>query len=434
MSSLNAKAKAPVVNHAGGPSRRFTPYQELRRAVLSCMLWEDTFYESGESIAQRIQGLCDKVTKDELSSLAVEAREVFKLRHVPLLLLCGLVKRGGEGVADVVARVIQRPDEMAELMAIYKSLGNEKMAKQLQKGLAKAFLKFSEYQLAKYNRDGQWKLRDVLFMSHAKPANEDQKRVWESLINGTLPPPDTWEVELSAGKDKKEAFSRLLKEKKLGYLALLRNLRNMEHAGVDRGLVAEALANGDTSRILPFRFVAAARHAPSFEATLDKRMIELCKKDNVFDGKTIVLVDVSGSMVRPLSNRSDMSRMDAACALASLIAGDVRVFSFSSRVVEVPHRMGMAGVDAIRRSQPYIDTYLGAAIEHINTIPHDRLIVITDEQAQGRVPQPVATFPYLINVAPYRTGIEYGRWIGISGFSEGVIRYMKEFESFVNKI
>ena len=430
MSSLNAKLKTPVVNHAGGPSRRFTPYHELRRAVLSCLLWENQFYESGKSIAERILDLSDKVTHEELSSLAIEARTTFKLRHAPLLLLCALCKRGGPGVADTINAVVQRADELCELMAIYQSLGNKKISKQLQKGLAMAFTKFDAYQLAKYNRDGAWKLRDVLFISHARPKNDQQKNTWEKLINGTLESSDTWEVELSAGKDKKATFTRLILEGKLGYLALLRNLRNMEQAGVDRRIVQKALQEGDASRVLPFRFVAAARHAPQHEPILDKKLIAACKGNNNFKGRTIVLVDVSGSMDAQLSAKSDITRMDAACTLASVIDGDVRVFSFSERTVEVPHRLGMAGVDAIRKSQRHSSTRLGEAVRHANAIPHDRLIVITDEQAQGSVPDPVAKNAYLINVASYQTGINYGRWIGISGFSEGIIQYIKEFENF----
>lgn len=429
MSSLNAKIKAaPITTHEGAKAKRITDYEQLRRSVLACLLWEDQFYEGGQTIAERILEFADKCTKEQVSALALEARHQYKLRHVPLLLLCALAKKGGEGVADTVSNVISRADEMAELMAIYQSLGNKKLAKQLQKGLAKAFTKFSAYDLAKYNRDGAWKLRDVLFMAHPRPLNEEQDKLWKSLIDGTLPAPDTWEVQLSAGKDKKETFTRLIEEGKLGYLALLRNLRNMEQAGVDRGLVMRALERGNAERVLPFRFIAAARHAPQYEKVLDQKLIASCKGRNTLDGTTIVLVDVSGSMNSPLSGKSDLNRMDAACTLASMLDGDIRVFSFSRNVVEVPHRLGMAGVDAIRRSQPNTSTNLGDAMRKINAIKHDRLIVITDEQAYGHIPSPVVEKAYMINVASYRNGIGYDAWVHIDGFSESVLQYIKEIE------
>src|SRR5947207_2879649 len=134
----------------------------------------------------------------------------------------------------------------------------------LVKGLAAAFTKFDEYQLAKYDRAGAIRLRDVLFLAHAKPKDEAQAALWKRLIAGELATPDTWEVALSAsqGEGKREAWERLLRENKLGALALLRNLRNFREAGVDGDLVASALASMKTARVLPFRFIAAARYAP----------------------------------------------------------------------------------------------------------------------------------------------------------------------------
>ena len=85
------------------------------------------------------------------------------------------------------------------------------------------------------------KLRDVLFLSHAKPRDEAQAALWKRLIAGELVAPDTWEVALSSGADKREAWERLLTERKLGALALLRNLRNMQEAQVREELVVESL-------------------------------------------------------------------------------------------------------------------------------------------------------------------------------------------------
>jgi 60 kDa SS-A/Ro ribonucleoprotein len=69
------------------------------------------------------------------------------------------------------------------------------------------------------------KLRPVLFLFHAKPKDAEQAAVWKKLVENTLEPHDTWEVALSAGKDKRENFERLLREGKLGGPAVLRNLR-----------------------------------------------------------------------------------------------------------------------------------------------------------------------------------------------------------------
>jgi 60 kDa SS-A/Ro ribonucleoprotein len=276
------------------------------------------------------------------------------------------------------------------------------------------------------------KLRDVIRLTHPKPADAAQADLWKRAMNGELKTPDTWEVSLSAGADKREAWTRLLTERKLGYLALLRNLRNMVQAGVDPGLVREAIVarRGGAERVLPFRYIAAARACPQMEPALDQALSEAVLTMPVLSGTTAILVDVSDSMDDKLSTKSDLTRADAAAALASVIHGDRRVFTFSHQVVEVPPRLGMAGVDAILRSQPHGGTRLGAAIAAVNEqVKHDRLIVVTDEQSHDRVGDPVAKRAYMINVASAKNGVGYGRWTHIDGFSEGVLKFIAEVES-----
>lgn len=439
---LNIFAQRPAVTHEGAPAAVITAEQALRRSVLSCLLWENEFYEDGQSIADRIAALSIEVASQVLADLAVEARERFNLRHAPLMLLVGLVRHGGSLVAPTIERVIQRADDLTEFVAIYWRNGKRPFSKQMKRGLAAAFAKFDAYQLAKYDRDGPVKLRDVLFLIHAKPADEAQAALWKGVADRTLASPDTWEVALSGGADKKATFERLLAERKLGYLALLRNLRNMDQAGVDEALVTEAiLARRGAHRVLPFRYVAAARAAPRYERWLDEALMETVLQGPVFPGRTVILVDVSSSMTARLSAKSDLTRMDAAATLAAVIPGDVRVFSFSDGVVEVPARRGMAGVDAIVRSQPHHGTRLFDAVAEVNRkVVYDRLVVITDEQATdasrfghwiqgslGKLPDPKGK-GYVINVASARNGVGYGKWVHIDGFSEAVLTYIREAE------
>jgi hypothetical protein len=398
------------------------------------MLWEGEFYEDGVAIADRISETAKEVTPIGLSAMALEARNDFNLRHVPLLLLCALAEKRAalpHLVTEAVAATVQRADELTELLAIYWRNGRKPLPAGFKKGLAKALTKFDAYQLGKYNRDGAIKLRDVLFLTHAKPKDEEQAAVWKKLVEGTLEAPDTWEVSLSAGLDKKETFERLIKDGNLGYFALLRNLRNMEQAGCDLGLVKDAILarrNG-ANRVLPFRYIAAARACPQLEPALDLALHDAIAEMKELPGKTVVLVDVSGSMEHGLSGKSDLSRMDAAAALGSIVAGDLRLFTFSNGLVEVPPRRGMAGVDAIKRSQMHGSTMLRAALEHINkTVKHDRIIVVTDEQSHDGICEPVARHAYLINVASAKNGVGYGRWTHIDGFSESVLRYIAKAE------
>jgi len=419
--------------HEGAPARHISPELQLRRSVLACLLWESQFYEDGVEIAGRIAELVPKVAAEKVAALAVEAREQMKLRHVPLALVREMARHKTHRalVSETLARVIQRADELAEFVAIYWKDGRVPLSGQVKKGLAAAFPKFDEYQLSKYNRSGPIKLRDVLFLSHAKPRDHAQAVVWKKLIWGRLTTPDTWEVALSSGADKREAWQRLLAENKLGALALLRNLRNMKEAGVEEDLVLSALRSMNAVRVLPFRFLAAARYAPQWEEAIEQAMLKCVAGAEKLPGRTVVLVDVSGSMTAPLSRRSEMQRTDAAYGLAVLlreIGEKAAVYSFSDDLAAVPARRGFALRDAIDASQLHNSTQLGKAVEKLNQAErYDRLIVITDEQAHDSVAEPKGK-GYVINVASYKNGVGYGKWTHIDGWSESVVEYIRTLE------
>lgn len=424
-----------VRTHEGAKGRAFAPEQQLRRALMNCMLWEDQFYEDGVSIAQRMSDLVPKVKAEAVAALAIEAREEMKVRHAPLLIVREMARHETHRglVAETLERIIQRPDELTEFLAIYwaDALGPMQQRKkaavsaQVKKGLARAFAKFDAYQLAKYDRDGAVRLRDVLFITHAKPKDERQEKVWKQLVDGKLEAPDTWEVGLSAGADKKATFERLIAEKKLGALALLRNLRGMQVAGVPKAKIAKALDDMRTDRVLPYRFIAAAQYAPDLEPELEHAMFRSIEGHAKLKGKTILLVDVSGSMDGLLSGRSEMRRLDAACGLAVLareICEDVEIYTFSDAVKKVPARRGFALRDAIVKSQPHMSTYLGRAVQEVDR-KGARLIVFTDEQSHDRVDAPKG-LGYMVNVASYQHGVGHGDWRRIDGFSEKILDWI----------
>ena len=472
------RSNEPVFNNEktfeGGPAAvKIPPVKQLIRQVATCMLFENTFYEKGSQIAEEIAETCKQVPVMDIATTAILAREDFKLRHVPLFLLAQLDLRRSEMkglVAATTERVVQRPDEMAELLSIIEKVNPGKPIKkilsaQIKKGLAKAFQKFNEYQLAKWNRDNKIKLRDVMFLVHPKPKTfKDEnsvvvgdafverkygnavKRVqrhltgqgatWKKLVDGTLETPDTWEVALSAGKDRKETFERLIQEKKLGYMALLMNLRNMEQAGVNFSLVENALREGAPhSKALPFRFVSAFLAAPSYAQALSDAMLEAITKEPLH-GSTFMLIDVSASMDDTLSQKGTLNRWQAAAALAILlreVCQSIRVFTFSSIVVEVANLRGLGLLESIKLSQPHHSTLLGSAVDklmRLNSTP-DRLICITDEQSEdgiGRLKPSVRG--YLVNVAPYKPGLETsGGWTRINGFSERILDWIRFEES-----
>ncbi|MEY2757241.1 MAG: hypothetical protein RIR33_1019 [Pseudomonadota bacterium] len=400
---------------------------------------EDQFYEDGVSIADRIGKLVALVEPETVAAMAIGAREDMKLRHAPLLLVREMARHEGHKalVAATLERIVQRPDELTEFLAIYwaDALGPMQQRKraavsaQVKKGLAHALTKFDAYQLAKYDRDGAVRIRDVLFLTHAKPKDATQEKVWKELVDGKLAAPDTWEVALSGGANKRETFERLIAERKLGALALLRNLRGMLAAGVKKQAIARALEDMRTDRVLPYRFIAAAQHAPDLEPELEHAMFRAIEGHARLPGQTRILVDVSGSMDAQISARSEMRQLDAACGLAVLareICEDVEIFTFSNEVKKVPPRRGFALRDAIVKSQPHGGTELGKAVAQVDQ-KATRLIVFTDEQAHDPVGAPKG-LGYMVNVASYQHGVGHGPWRRIDGFSEKILDWIIAME------
>src|SRR6201990_2249581 len=187
---LNLSGFARLRTHEGAPAVRVTPEQALRRSVLACMLWEDEFYEDGVEIAGRIRELVPRVEPPRVAALAIEAREAMKLRHVPLLLVREMARHPSHRslVAQTLARVIQRADELSEFVAIYWADGRAPLSGQVKKGLAAAFTRFDEYALAKYDRAGVGRLRGVLFLCHARPNDDDQAALFRRLIEVNIYP------------------------------------------------------------------------------------------------------------------------------------------------------------------------------------------------------------------------------------------------------
>jgi len=479
MASINAKAKAKTeTTHGGATVYRIPDAEEqLRRSVMVNLLWESTAYEEGEEIASRIKKLIPQVPAQRVAEIAIEARQVMHMRHVPLLIVREMARLESHKalVAKTLYEVIQRADELAEFVALYWVDGRQKLSAQVKKGLAKAFTRFSAHDLAKYDHNGKdVKLRDVLFLCHGKPSTgisgftrakrvkknakwpqDEGSQVFKKLVDGTLESPETWEVLLSAGNDKKETFTKLIKEKKLGGMALIRNLRKMEEVGVDQDVIVGALASMKTDRILPFRFLTAAKYAPRFESQLEQAMFKATAEKPKLMGKTVVIVDVSGSMYHAnLSSKSEVTRAQGACSMAALArelcenpviyatAGNDYTHVHQTQLV--PARRGMALAATIEdMCQPlggggiFLRQVMNYVDEHEKNV--DRVIVITDEQdcgASDDTPDKAKIIGskgnYIINVSSDKVGIGYGKWTKISGWSDAVLDYIRVYEEGQN--
>lgn len=445
MMKLNTKKRPTVKTHEGAKVYPKSEVEQLERAVLSCMLWEDTFYESGQSIADRIKELAGRVEPDISVPLAFKARHQYKLRHVPLWLACGIFEGNKHKKPDsfcfspIVTNIIERPDELTELLAMWWKDGKRPIPNQMKKGLAKAFLKFDEYQFKKWDKANSIKIRDVMFICRPKPETEEQKELFKCIANSTLKAADTWETSLSAGtkkksdQDKKEVWINKLNSKKLGGLAFLRNLRNMKECGVPDKTIKDYFKVANFSKVLPFRFITAAKYAPSLECELQEAMFNALKDYEKLPGKTVILVDNSYSMYgTKVSSKSELDRSDAAVALAMLVrqvCDESVVYAFSNNTKLIgSSRRGFALRDAIRATE-CSGTDIRTATKVAEKEGYDRIIIITDEQSHTAISEPLPkTKGYFLNVASYENGVGYGAWTTISGWSEAVIDYILQYE------
>jgi len=355
--NYNSKLKESEVriNYEGAQAWVLTPELELYTAVVTASL-SNTFYEKQDERVERIAQLVGKVSPEFVAKLAVYTRNEMHLRSLPLLLVVELAKvhSGDDLVSRTVEKVVQRADEIMELLMCYQwrnpSSGVKKLgglSSQIKKGLQRAFNNFDEYQFAKYNRSNlEVKLRDALFLIHPKAKDDAQQAIFDMIVNDNLEAPYTWEVELSAlGQEnfgseaaKNKAFAikwqELIESNKVGYMALLRNLRNMLETGVDsRRIDAVCSRLSDPAQVakskqLPFRFLAAYREILDINnfktnavmAALEKAVKASAANIEGFDNNTRVLIasDVSGSMWTSISDRSKIRYYDIGLLLSMI--------------------------------------------------------------------------------------------------------------------
>ncbi|MBO4850304.1 MAG: TROVE domain-containing protein [Prevotella sp.] len=373
------KEQMTVMNYEGAKAYAMTPELELYTAVVTASL-SDLFYEKEDERVKRIAALVRKVSPEFVARLAVYARTEMHLRSIPMLLLVELAKvhNGDDLVARAVEKTVLRADEIMELLMCYqwrnpsadprKKLG--KLSRQIQNGLQRAFNRFDEYQFAKYNRDNlEVKLCDALFLVHPKAKDGQQQALFDKIVNRQLETPYTWETELSAlgqqqfasNEEKAAAFRQkweeLVRSGKLGYMALMRNLRNLLQADVsfaDLQLVADRLSDAAQvakSKQLPFRYLSAYREIEKVNNTgtsalmsaLETAVRHSAANIEGFDESTRVLIasDVSGSMYTTVSAKSTVRLFDIGLLLSMLLKSRCKqviagIFGDLWKVVNMP--------------------------------------------------------------------------------------------------
>ncbi|WP_010245614.1 TROVE domain-containing protein [Acetivibrio cellulolyticus] len=318
-------------NNEGAIAYHMSDKEKLVTQVLTSLFNENKFYgDNSKDILDTARSLI-KSDAGFVANLCVFARNEMHLRTISHVLVAELAKseEGKDYVRKVLNKIVERPDDMTEVLAYYINTYGKPIPNSIKKGLADSLARFDEYQLAKYNRDNAVKLKDILCLVHPKAKDEKQNDLWQRLLKDNLETPVTWETELSAKGNNRETWENLINGNKLGYMAMMRNLRNIiKSEASNLNKVYENLA--DESRVLknkqlPFRYYSAYKAlkkeglgTSKIYDALEIAIKTSTKNINRLAGKTLIAADVSGSMNSGISSKSEVTCAEIAVLMLSI--------------------------------------------------------------------------------------------------------------------
>lgn len=397
-----------TTNLAGGFAYSERPELELVSILLTSFA-NDQFYRKSDDTFAKVTSLIDQCDKKFVAQAAIYARTQFGMRSITHIVASELAKYKEAWLKDFFTAIVYRPDDMTEIISYHTGKG-QKISNAMKKGLAKAFDKFDAYQLAKYRGENKgFKLIDIVNMVHPVPCEKNSEAL-AALVKGDLKSFDTWESELTragqnAGSEqekaefKKEVWIKLIKEKKIGYFALLRNLRNIIQQAPE--ILSEALVMLTDEKlikkslVLPFRYTTAFEEIKKVVAGTSVRevLIAINKAVDIsvsnvpkFDGDTLVVLDVSGSMSgRP----AEIGSLFSAILMKSNNA-DLMIFDDTAKYVNInPMDSTITISESIRFHGG--GTNFHSIFKTANR-KYDRIIILSDMQGWIGVNSPVQSF------------------------------------------
>lgn len=468
-----AKSKT-TVNRAGGEAYTQSPELELASILLTSFA-QDQFYRSAKATFKELNALLAKVDPLFAAKASVFARQEYGMRSITHVMAAELAAyaSGQAWAKSYYSRIVRRPDDMLEILAYYRSKGGKHLPNAMKKGFAKAFDHFDSYQLAKYRGERKGvKLVDVVNLIHPKPTERNAKAL-QALVSGTLRSKETWESKLTrAGQtassatekatQKAAAWKELLLENRLGYFALLRNLRNiMEQAPELQAKVVEQLINRKRikkSLVLPFRYLTAFDAINESQLQNKRPILDALVKafelalDNVprFDGKTLIVVDDSGSM-SSIYKKDQIAPIRLAATFAGVLykTNDADLMRFSDQASYLkPYYKDSATTisNGIIKAARSGGTNFHSIFEGANKY-YDRIIILSDMQGwQGYYTPKEAFEKYRqrYKATPYVYSFDltgYGSLqfpesnvFALAGFSEKVFDLMQLLETDRNAL
>lgn len=458
----------PLSTHAGGPGFAREPRQELFLLAVANFVSQRTFYESGGERDERYTHLVRQLAVEDpgwTAGLLRWLRGEGNMRTASLVGAAAYVRARldagcteGPSNRSVVDSVLQRADEPGELLAHWTSVYGRNVPQPVKRGIADAVRRlYSSRSLLKYDTASRaFRFGDVLNLVHASP---DPAKPWQGALfryaldrrhhpeSAIAPASDpmltahraltalpvderravvtgpggagrlaeagmTWEAVAGRLDGPMDAAVWEAVIPSMGPMALLRNLRNFDEAGVSDEVAAQVAARisdpGEVarSRQFPFRYLAAHRHAPSprWAAPLEQALGHSLANVPALPGRTLILVDRSDSMFwDTVSERSTLTRADAAAVFGAALAmraeqADLVEFGWSS--AEVPFTAGEPVLDVLSRFHSLGGTHTARALR-FRYQEHDRVLIVTDEQTA--YPDPGGSAPPVPDGIPVYT-------------------------------
>lgn len=459
----------------GAPGYARDQKSELFLLAVSNFEGEDTFYEKSNERAIRFRNLVRNVALADpqwtwrfLRWLRTEANIRTGAIVGALEAAYAMVKAKIPGARGIVSSVLVRADEPGEALAYWMSMYGRRLPKPVKRGIADAVRTlYTEFNWLKYDSTrSPVRFADVLELTHPEPMGARQDALFEYILNARhgrkidvdpyagLPMLEvntairenidkgvyndlldtdmlrragfTWEDALSTGGNSDLSKAQLWEAiiPLMGYMALIRNLRNFDEAGIRPAIAQDIMARltdpGQVarSRQFPFRFLSAhravrsLRWAHSLEVALNLSLQNIPQ----LPGRTLVLVDRSGSMFGTLSAKSDLTRADQAAVFGAALAlrniGQVDLVEFGTSAQQVQVHQGdslLRLVDSAFHNLGGTNT-AGAVRSFYRN--HDRVIIVTDEQSHdgdpgGVVPAHIPVYTW--NLAGYKFSSTAGK-------------------------
>lgn len=398
MSKFNQTNTIKTTNKSGHVAYSMGDKEKLVTQVLTSFFNEQKYY--GDTSNELVK-LAEKVATHDpqfVSNLARYVRKEIHLRSIAHVLTCIVanVVESKPFIADTVIDIVERADDITEILACYILMYGKPIPNGLKKALGRALTRFNEFQISKYNGGNKIvKFKDVLKLTHIKPNTKEQEELFNKIMNDNLMTATRWETELSAKGNNKETWESLIENNQLGYMAMLRNLRNIINAKPNNiQKVYDKLENKEEvkrSKQLPFRYLSAYKEIKDFATNKPLDVLENAIEHSIenlpkLKGKTVIAIDVSGSMSDRISARSEITCDEIACllgVLATKICEEYEVITFNTRLFHETFSSRAGIIEATYNITRHGGgTDLGLPLEYMlnGKVNADRLIILSDNE------------------------------------------------------